>query len=74
MTKFSPFFPEIMDKLLQYDFGKNFVFKKAKDQVMKMSGGLYPAPLQILEVTALFTAVLWTLNVVLFLLDQLYSE
>lgn len=27
------------------DFVKNFVFKKARDQVMKMSGGLYPAPL-----------------------------
>ncbi|KAL5016542.1 hypothetical protein ScPMuIL_006131 [Solemya velum] len=41
---------KIMDKFLQYEFGKNFVFKKAKDQVMKMSGGLYPAPLRILEV------------------------
>ena len=27
------------------DFVKDFVFKKARDQVMKMSGGLYPAPL-----------------------------
>ncbi|XP_005110023.1 trifunctional enzyme subunit alpha, mitochondrial [Aplysia californica] len=41
---------KIMDKLLGYDFGKNFVFNKAKGQVMKMTGGLYPAPLKILEV------------------------
>lgn len=32
------------------DFVKDQVFKKAKAQVMKMSGGLYPAPLKILEV------------------------
>ncbi|XP_071117488.1 trifunctional enzyme subunit alpha, mitochondrial-like [Haliotis cracherodii] len=41
---------KIMDTLLQYDFGKNFVFKKARGQVMKLSQGLYPAPLKILEV------------------------
>lgn len=38
----------------EYVMGVNFVkdqiFKKAREQVMKMSGGLYPAPLRILEV------------------------
>lgn len=28
----------------------NFIFKKAKDQVLKMTNGLYPAPLRILDV------------------------
>uniref|UniRef100_A0A0B7B943 Trifunctional enzyme subunit alpha, mitochondrial n=1 Tax=Arion vulgaris TaxID=1028688 RepID=A0A0B7B943_9EUPU len=41
---------KIMDLMLKYDFGKNFVFNKAKGQVMKLTGGLYPAPLKILEV------------------------
>ena len=44
---------EIMDKVLEYEAGKNFVFGKAKEQVMKMSNGLYPAPLKILEVSLL---------------------
>ena len=41
---------KIMNKMMGYDFGKNFVFNKAKAQVMKASGGHYPAPLKILEV------------------------
>ena len=40
-----------MDKALnvalKYDWVKNKVFGKARDQVMKMSGGLYPAPLRV---------------------------
>ncbi|KAJ8951789.1 hypothetical protein NQ318_019762 [Aromia moschata] len=35
---------------LQYNWVKNQLFKKARAQVMKMSGGLYPAPLKILKV------------------------
>lgn len=35
---------------MQLDFVKNMIFKKAKEQVMKASGGLYPAPLKILDV------------------------
>ncbi|XP_072936739.1 trifunctional enzyme subunit alpha, mitochondrial [Epargyreus clarus] len=35
---------------MQWDFVKNIVFNKAKEQVMKASRGLYPAPLKILEV------------------------
>lgn len=32
------------------NFVKDQIFKKARQQVMKMSGGLYPAPLRILDV------------------------
>lgn len=31
-------------------YARDFVFNKAKDQVMKMTNGLYPAPLKIIEV------------------------
>lgn len=41
-----------MDFVLSYDIGKNFIFNKARSQVMKMSKGLYPAPLKILEVSS----------------------
>lgn len=44
----------LMDKILgaalQYNWVRDQVFGKAKKQVMKMSGGLYPAPLRILDV------------------------
>jgi hypothetical protein len=40
-----------VNKLTDFAFGiewvKNKVFEKAKAQVMKMSGGLYPAPLRV---------------------------
>ncbi|XP_066262915.1 trifunctional enzyme subunit alpha, mitochondrial [Euwallacea similis] len=39
-----------MNFALQYDFVKDQIFKKAREQVMKLSGGLYPAPLKILDV------------------------
>ena len=42
-----------------YDFGRNFVFNKAKAQVMKASGGHYPAPLKILEVILSFLEVIF---------------
>lgn len=32
---------------MTWDFVKNFVFNKAKEQVMKASRGLYPAPLKV---------------------------
>lgn len=41
---------KILNFALQYDFVKDQIFKKAKAQVMKLSGGLYPAPLRILDV------------------------
>ncbi|XP_050461268.1 trifunctional enzyme subunit alpha, mitochondrial [Cataglyphis hispanica] len=44
----------LMDKITQqalsFNFVKDLMFKKAKAQVMKATGGLYPAPLKILEV------------------------
>ncbi|KRT78289.1 hypothetical protein AMK59_7402, partial [Oryctes borbonicus] len=44
----------LMDKALgfalQYNWVKDQIFGKARQQVMKMSGGLYPAPLKILDV------------------------
>jgi enoyl-CoA hydratase/long-chain 3-hydroxyacyl-CoA dehydrogenase len=51
---FHSFILEIMNKMMGYDFGKNLVFNKAKAQVMKASGGHYPAPLKILEVILSF--------------------
>lgn len=41
---------KVMNFALKYNFAKDFIFNKAKDQVMKLTGGLYPAPLKILEV------------------------
>lgn len=32
------------------EFGRNFVVKKARETVMKKTGGLYPAPLRIIDV------------------------
>ncbi|XP_023015630.2 monolysocardiolipin acyltransferase Mtpalpha [Leptinotarsa decemlineata] len=41
---------KVLAYALQYNWVKDQIFKKAKGQVMKMTGGLYPAPLRILEV------------------------
>nr|ATA58412.1 mitochondrial ECHA [Eulimnogammarus verrucosus] len=41
---------KVMDYALKYNFVKDFIFNKAKDQVMKATNGVYPAPLKILEV------------------------
>ncbi|XP_070498952.1 trifunctional enzyme subunit alpha, mitochondrial [Chironomus tepperi] len=41
---------KVTEYAMSLEFVKNFVFKKARDQVMKMSAGLYPAPLKILDV------------------------
>uniref|UniRef100_A0A131XJK8 Trifunctional enzyme subunit alpha, mitochondrial n=1 Tax=Hyalomma excavatum TaxID=257692 RepID=A0A131XJK8_9ACAR len=45
-----PLMERLMNKALQYELVRNMVFDKAKGQVMKMTQGLYPAPLKILEV------------------------
>ena len=45
---FSP--TEVMDALLKYDFFKNYVFGQARGNVMKMTAGVYPAPLAIIDV------------------------
>ncbi|KAA0195487.1 hypothetical protein HAZT_HAZT010268 [Hyalella azteca] len=41
---------KLMQSALQYNFVKNYIFNKAKEQVMKQTNGVYPAPLKILEV------------------------
>lgn len=41
---------KVMAMALKLDFVKDFIFKKAKSTVMEKTGGLYPAPLSILEV------------------------
>ena len=35
---------------LKYDYGRNYIFGQAKSGVMKLTQGLYPAPLKIIEV------------------------
>lgn len=39
---------KITASVMQLDFVKNMIFKKAKEQVMKASRGLYPAPLKVI--------------------------
>lgn len=41
------FTDKVLGYVLQYDWVKNKIFGKAKEQVMKQSGGLYPAPLKV---------------------------
>lgn len=41
---------KVLNYALTFEFVKNQIFNRAKAQVMKMTGGLYPAPLKILEV------------------------
>lgn len=38
---------KVTEFALGFDFIKDKVFGKAKQQVMKLSGGLYPAPLKV---------------------------
>lgn len=38
---------KLTEHAFEYEFVRNFVFKKAREQVMKMSNGLYPAPLKV---------------------------
>lgn len=39
----------VMSSALKYDLAKDFVFNKAKAQVMKQTNGLYPAPLEVIN-------------------------
>lgn len=41
---------KVMATALQYDFAKDQVFKRARASVMKLTGGVYPAPLKIIDV------------------------
>lgn len=38
---------KITANIMQMDMVKNMIFNKAKEQVMKASRGLYPAPLKV---------------------------
>ena len=41
---------KVMNWALGFDYAKDYVFKQARDKVMKTTNGLYPAPLKILDV------------------------
>ncbi|XP_017792818.1 PREDICTED: trifunctional enzyme subunit alpha, mitochondrial [Habropoda laboriosa] len=43
-------FDKLMNYILSFEFIKDQIFSRAKNKVMKKSGGLYPAPLKILDV------------------------
>lgn len=45
-----PIIERLMRKALNYKYPQDFVFGKAKETVMKMTQGCYPAPLKIIEV------------------------
>lgn len=38
---------KIIKFALKYEFARNLIFGKAREKVMKMSQGLYPAPLKV---------------------------
>lgn len=40
---------KVVDFAFGFDFVKGKVFQKAKDQVIKLTGGLYPAPLKVIS-------------------------
>jgi enoyl-CoA hydratase/long-chain 3-hydroxyacyl-CoA dehydrogenase len=39
-----------MDYFMKLEYGRNFFYKKVRDQVMKATKGVYPAPLKIIDV------------------------
>lgn len=41
---------KITNTIINIDYVRNYIFKKSIDSVMKMTGGLYPAPLKIIDV------------------------
>jgi enoyl-CoA hydratase/long-chain 3-hydroxyacyl-CoA dehydrogenase len=41
---------KVMDFVLGFEAGRNYVLKQAREKVMKMTKGVYPAPLEILNV------------------------
>jgi len=40
----------LVDKIMQYEFVRNYVFSQARAKVLGQTKGLYPAPLKILDV------------------------
>lgn len=52
ISRTKPLIPDkILNFALQFEFVRNQIFGKAKEKVMKMSGGLYPAPLKVSLIT-----------------------
>lgn len=51
---------KILNYALQFTFVKDLIFNKAKTQVMKLTQGLYPAPLKVINF-AIF--VWWSLEI-----------
>lgn len=48
INRTKPMIPDkVLDVALKFEFVRNQIFGKAKEKVMKMSGGLYPAPLKV---------------------------
>lgn len=39
--------PKVTEYVMGIQFVRDMIFKKAREQVMKASGGLYPAPLKV---------------------------
>jgi len=40
----------LVDRIMEYDFVRNYIFKQARAKVIGTTKGLYPAPLKILDV------------------------
>lgn len=38
---------KILEFALKYEYVRNLIFQKAKEKVLKMTNGLYPAPLKV---------------------------
>jgi len=49
-VKKKSFVRNLTDKALEYEFVRNFLFNKARSQVIRQTNGLYPAPLKIIDV------------------------
>lgn len=47
------FSSEIQDYIMSFPFVRNQIYKTVHGKVMKQSKGLYPAPLKIIEVSAI---------------------
>ena len=56
---------ELLNHAMGYNFFTNFFFDKVKTNTLKLTKGLYPAPIQIAEVSLYsikFTQNLWIYN------------
>ena len=40
-----------MDRIMDYEFVRNYIFSQARAKVIGTTKGLYPAPLKILDVS-----------------------